>query len=388
MAPRASLDEKLAGSAGGHSHPSRRPRHAHSDHVAGLATLKELTGTKVYALRGDDDVITSGGKGQYLYTDSRWEPCPVDRVLEDVDEVKLGGVTLLARRTPGHTHGCTTWTWKVEDGGRTYDVVVIGSPNVNPGYRLIGNKDYPEIAADFATTFKVLKALPCDVFLGAHGGYYGTVEKHARAAKNPTRNPFIDPEGYRAYVAQNREGLPRHPGRAAGGERTRRRPMTSALRARGFRPRGGDFAQFGGLVEWIRASPPTRVRREGAIDGSHNVARGVRPGAVPRTNRPRRRAGLDPTATPQQVQQAAERAIGYLQAESAAWLETRKCAACHHGPLPPWTLGEAARKGYAVDEEHVSDTVESLLGSKDKLMASKIFPDSAAPPDPRPQGRG
>ena len=84
--------------------------HAHSDHVAGLATLKDLTGAKVYVMRGDDAVIASGGKGQYLYVNSRWKPCPVDRVLEDGAEVKLGGVTLVARRTPGHTRGCTTWT--------------------------------------------------------------------------------------------------------------------------------------------------------------------------------------------------------------------------------------------------------------------------------------
>jgi metallo-beta-lactamase class B len=181
--------------------------HAHSDHVAGLAALKDLTGAKVYVMRGDDGVIASGGKGQYLYTGSRWKPCPVDRVLEDGEEVKLGGVTLVARRTPGHTRGCTTWTWKAEDGGKACDVVVIGSPNVNPGYRLVENKDYPEIADDFAKTFKVLKALPCDVFLGAHGGYYGMVEKHARAAKDSPANTFTDPEGYRAYVAQKEKAF-------------------------------------------------------------------------------------------------------------------------------------------------------------------------------------
>jgi metallo-beta-lactamase class B len=181
--------------------------HAHSDHVAGLATLKDLTGARVYVMRGDDEVIASGGKGQYLYSDSRWKPCKVDRILGDGDEVKLGGVTLVARRTPGHTRGCTTWTWKAEDGGKSYDVVVIGSPNVNPGYRLVGNIDYPEIADDFAKTFKILKSLPCDVFLGAHGGYYGMIEKHARAAKDSTANPFIDPEGYRAYVAQKEKAF-------------------------------------------------------------------------------------------------------------------------------------------------------------------------------------
>src|SRR3954464_12880893 len=79
--------------------------HAHSDHVAGHARMKELTGAKVYVMRGDDEVIASGGAGQYLYPDSRWKPCAVDRVLEDGDEVTLGGVTLVARRTPGHTRG-------------------------------------------------------------------------------------------------------------------------------------------------------------------------------------------------------------------------------------------------------------------------------------------
>ena len=88
--------------------------HAHSDHVAGHALLQELTGAKVYAMRGDDEVIGSGGQGQYFYTFNRWKPCKVDRVLKDGDEVKLGGVTLVARLTPGHTRGCTTWTWRRE----------------------------------------------------------------------------------------------------------------------------------------------------------------------------------------------------------------------------------------------------------------------------------
>src|SRR5215471_1703043 len=95
-----------------------------------------------------------------------------------------------------------------------------------------------------------------------------------------------------------------------------------------------------------------------------------------------------PRATTPQVQQAVNRAVKYLQAESAAWLNTRKCAACHHVPLPLWALGEAERQGYAIDRKFVADTLESLLGSKDKLMSSKIFPNPADPPDPRPQGRG
>ena len=174
--------------------------HAHSDHVAGHALMKELTGAKVFVMRGDDGVIRSGGEGQYLYTDSRWKPCEVDRVLADGDEVKLGGQALVAHLTPGHTRGCTAWSWRVTDGGKKYDAVVIGSPNVNPGYRLVENQDYPEIADDFAKTFKVLKSLPCDVFLGAHGAYYGMPAKYERLKAGAAQNVFVDSTGYKEYV--------------------------------------------------------------------------------------------------------------------------------------------------------------------------------------------
>jgi hypothetical protein len=95
-----------------------------------------------------------------------------------------------------------------------------------------------------------------------------------------------------------------------------------------------------------------------------------------------------PRATTKQIHQTVDRAIGYLQTESAAWLKTRKCAACHHVPLPLWALSEAGRQGYAIDKKYLADTTESLLGSKDKLLASRIFPSPNDPPDPRPQGRG
>jgi metallo-beta-lactamase class B len=180
--------------------------HAHSDHVAGHALAKELTGAKVYVMRGDDEVIATGGKGQYLYED-RWKPCAVDRVLEDGDEVKLGGMILTARRTPGHTRGCTTWTWPFTTGNRTAHAVVIGSPNVNQGYQLVNNPDYPEIAADFARTFEILKSLPCDVFLGAHGSYYGMIEKDRLARAGAVVNPFFDAPGYRRFVEQKEKAF-------------------------------------------------------------------------------------------------------------------------------------------------------------------------------------
>ena len=173
--------------------------HAHSDHVEGHGLIKELTGARVEVMAGDDQVIASGGKGQYLYQEG-WRPCAVDRVLKDGDTVTLGEATLTARHTPGHTRGCTTWTLKATDGDKKWNVVIIGSPNVNPGYQLLTNRDYPEIAADFAKTFRLLKSLPCDIFLGAHGNYYGMEEKVARLQKDPKTNPFVDPSGYQAYV--------------------------------------------------------------------------------------------------------------------------------------------------------------------------------------------
>ena len=176
--------------------------HAHSDHVAGHALAQELTGAKVFVMRGDDGVIESGGKGQYLYTTSRWKPCTVERVLKDGEKVKLGDTTLVARRTPGHTRGCTTWTYRVSAEGKQFNVVIVGSPNVNPGYQLVGNKDYPEIADDFAKGFKILKSLPCDVFLGAHGAYYGLPAKYDRGKKATGKNPFVDPAGYRDYIEE------------------------------------------------------------------------------------------------------------------------------------------------------------------------------------------
>jgi metallo-beta-lactamase class B len=90
---------------------------------------------------------------------------------------------------------------QVRDGGRTLNAVIIGSPNVNPGYILVGNQKYPGIADDYVKTFAVLKSLPCDLFLGAHGGYFGLKEKYEKM-KAGGPNPFIDPDGYKAYVAE------------------------------------------------------------------------------------------------------------------------------------------------------------------------------------------
>ena len=123
---------------------------------------------------------------------------------------------VVAPRTPGHTKGCTTWTLKVKDGGKMLDVVIVGSPNVNPGYVLVGNKKYPEIAQDFEKTFRVLKALPVDVFLGAHGAYYNLDAKYPKM-KAGGANPFIDPAGYKAYIAERETAFRTELARQKGG---------------------------------------------------------------------------------------------------------------------------------------------------------------------------
>jgi metallo-beta-lactamase class B len=115
--------------------------------------------------------------------------------------VELGGSKLTGRLTPGHTKGCTTWTMQLQDGGRKLDAVIVGSPNVNPGYILVGNKNYPQIAEDYVKTFTVLKSLPCDLFLGAHGAYFGMKAKYERMQSGQP-NPFIDPAGYKTYIAE------------------------------------------------------------------------------------------------------------------------------------------------------------------------------------------
>ena len=181
--------------------------HAHWDHCAGSAKIKELTGAKYMVMDADVPVVESGGKADFQYANDSatlYPPTKVDRVLHDGDEVKLGGVTLVAHLTPGHTKGCTTWSMKVKEGSRTRDVVIVGSPNVNPGYKLVGNTLYPGIAEDYARGFRVLKSLSCDIFLGAHGGYYGMEQKYRKLKAGDT-TAFVDPEGYKAYVAEREQ---------------------------------------------------------------------------------------------------------------------------------------------------------------------------------------
>jgi len=175
--------------------------HSHSDHAGGLAELKKLTGATLYASEPDAPLLARGGKGDFFLGDKlSYPPVKADRTFKDGGRVTLGGVTMTARLTPGHTPGNTSWTMKVTDGGKSYDVVFVGSATILSGVVLTGNPKYPKLAEDWATSFRVLKSLPCDVFLASHPNFYAGVDKAARLAKGETPNPFIDPKGYRAYV--------------------------------------------------------------------------------------------------------------------------------------------------------------------------------------------
>jgi len=164
--------------------------HAHGDHMEGDAMAKELTAARVMAMEQDVPALKKmmpGGKEH-----------PIDRVLHDGDEVKLGGSVLTAHLTAGHTKGCTTWSMKAAEAGRTYDVVIVCSVGWNPGYVLVNNKDYPQIADDYMRSFATLRKLPCDIFLAAHIAFYDLEAKYPKLGKGP--NPFLDHTGYLAYI--------------------------------------------------------------------------------------------------------------------------------------------------------------------------------------------
>ncbi len=172
--------------------------HAHDDHAGGTALIKKLTGARVMVMDADVAEVEGGGAGDFQYHE-HWPPAKVDRILHDRDEVTLGTTRLVARKTPGHTPGCTTWTTEVQQGGKSYHIVIVGSPNVNAGYKLIGNAKYPNIVADFEQTFRELHSLPCDIFLGAHGAYFDMDAKYSRW-KAGDKLAFVDPAGYKRYV--------------------------------------------------------------------------------------------------------------------------------------------------------------------------------------------
>jgi len=172
--------------------------HAHGDHMQADAMVKELTGGAPVVVMEQDVPALKNMMGPSK------KAHPIDRVIKDGERVTLGGTTLTAHLTPGHTRGCTTWQMTVPDGGRNYDVVITCG-GLQDGARLVNNKNYPEIADDFARSVKTYKALPADVFLAAHSWFFDLAGKHAKLGS--ATNPYIDPAGYKAYVANMEKDL-------------------------------------------------------------------------------------------------------------------------------------------------------------------------------------
>jgi len=164
--------------------------HAHGDHMEGDAVVAQMTGARVMAMAADVAALERMRPGD--------KPHPIDRVLHDGATVTLGGTTLTARLTPGHTKGCTTWTMRIEEDGEVHDVAIIGSMGSNPNFQFVNNPDNPTIADEFKQGFRVLRSLSPDVPLGSHPAMYGMADKYERIGRGP--NPFIDPDGYRQEV--------------------------------------------------------------------------------------------------------------------------------------------------------------------------------------------
>ncbi len=180
--------------------------HAHIDHDGGSAAIKAQTGASYMVMEPDVAVVESGGKADFHYNFAPhlYPPVKVDRVLHDGDEVQLGGSMLVARLTPGHTKGCTTWTMKVQEAGKTYNVVIVGSTAVGREYKLVDNPAYPGIAADYERSFTIMESLPGDIYVAPHGSQFNLEGKYARLQQG-TSNPFVDPAGYARFIVETQQ---------------------------------------------------------------------------------------------------------------------------------------------------------------------------------------
>jgi metallo-beta-lactamase class B len=170
--------------------------HAHADHTGGHALAKQLTGARIVMSEADAALLASGGKADFLDDIMPYRPARADQIVRDGEQIKLGKIALTAHLTPGHTKGCTTWTMLAEEGTKRYNVVFFGSTTVLT--KLTNNPRYPDIARDYAATFRKLKALPCDVFLAPHATFFGLEEKARRVGEGV--NPFVDAKAFHDFV--------------------------------------------------------------------------------------------------------------------------------------------------------------------------------------------
>ena len=184
--------------------------HAHADHVGGHVAMKRRSGARIVASAADAHIMATGGADDFSPFPKEllaYPPVKTDRIVEDNEKVSLGGVTLTAHLTPGHTKGATTWTIAVEEGELTHHVVFFSSVSVVAPTRLVSNPDYPNIVDDYKATFRKLKALPCDIFLAPHGDQFGLAQKSQLLKAGAGSNPFVDAAGWRSLINNTENGF-------------------------------------------------------------------------------------------------------------------------------------------------------------------------------------
>jgi metallo-beta-lactamase class B len=174
--------------------------HSHVDHAGGLAALKTITGAKVVVSQAAAAELARGGRDDPNFGNASIFPAvKADRIVGDGETVALGNVVLTAHLTPGHTKGCTTWTMPAHIHGKTYAALFLCSVTA-PGYKLVGNAAYPDIVADYRHSFALLKTLPCELYLDAHGRSYNMLKKRAEMLKTGSETAFVDPAGCRRHL--------------------------------------------------------------------------------------------------------------------------------------------------------------------------------------------
>ena len=173
---------------------------SHWDHTAALAEIKDLTGAQMWATEKDARVLEDGGFSDPHFGGSQsFEPIEVDRILHDREVIEIGDISLTVHLHPGHTEGSSSYSMQVREGGRDYNVLVANMGTINEGKRMYVDPTYPGVGDDFAETYRKQKAMDVDVWVAAHGGQYGLLEKYTPGqAYSP--DTFLDPEGFYAEV--------------------------------------------------------------------------------------------------------------------------------------------------------------------------------------------
>jgi len=176
--------------------------HGHYDHVAGLAELKRVTGARLIVSEPDKPLLETGGKADFRFGSTpgaQFEPVKVDSTFKDGESNTLGGTTLVAHIHAGHTKGATSFTTSVQDGGKTYRVIIANMGSINPGVTMSGMPGYPGIAQDYGRTFLAQKDMKIDVWLASHASQFRLHDKY-KPGDPYNAERFVDPQGYLAAV--------------------------------------------------------------------------------------------------------------------------------------------------------------------------------------------